>query len=198
MKTVQNLAINTALAIGALSILTWVLVTLGLYESFTLSTYLYTTTLFLVAAAVSAAIRYGYARRLGYNYTFSQNPLYALLSFVLTARLYGVIPLLYLGETQLSVNQGTRIGTPEIGVNHKDLADTALAPLQLYTVLAPIFLVTGYTFPSLLLTAYNMFSLIPYPYSDGMHILSYDASSWRFFAALNSALFITTTLLVAF
>jgi hypothetical protein len=187
-KDLYGLALNTALAAVVLILLTLILIQTGLVST-TPTDILISTTIFFAIALMNLGLRISEATRLGYQYYYENSLVYAFLSFVISARFYGFIPVLYLGGSRIHVDKLGRTGYGDIGPNHEDLARIASLPLTvniaLCLALIPLAIQSGWfvSLTGLLLAAYTVFSTIPWPYSNGLHILAYNAQRSLFYLA---------------
>lgn len=182
------LLLNSALAAAVLIILTVALENAGLI-TYTVPSIIATTLLFFLIALSNLYIRANTARRLGYNYYYEHSLVYAVISFIVSARFYGFFPVLYLGGSRLTVDKLGRVGNDDLGTNHADLYRVASRPLPFNILvslaLIPITVTTQssvITAVGLVTAAYTLFSTVPWPYSNGLHILSYNPRRWTFYA----------------
>jgi hypothetical protein len=200
-KSLGLLLLNTVLAIIVLFVLITTLSGLGLLE-YTTTSFILTSIGFIAIAFLHLFIRITEASRLGYKYYYEHSLSYAILSFIVNARFYGFFPALYLGGSKITADRVGRVGSGDIGPNHEDLYSIAALPVQgsiaVCLALIPAVILTQSSFlttTGFLLASYAFFTMIPWPYSNGLHILSYDTSSWLFYAAANTVLVVTFAVL---
>lgn len=183
-QSLALLFLNTSLAIIVLFILINTLSGLGLV-SYTTQGIIATSLGFLAVAFFNLVIRVAEASRLGYQYYYEHSLAYAMLSFIVNARFYGFFPVLYLGGSRISVDKVGRIGSGDIGPNHEDLYNIAIFPVQgnllICLAILPAVISTEsslLTTTGFLISSYTLFTMIPWPYSNGLHILSFNSRSW--------------------
>ena len=189
----SSLLLNSALAILVLIVLTVTLVQANLITSSPATISLHVI-IFLLIALFNLAIRITQATNLGYEYYYENSLAFAFLSFIISARFYGFLPLLYLGGSRISVDKLGRTGYGDIGPNVDDLSRIASLPLtcNLLVSLASIpFTLQGNWFISMtamLFAAYTAFSAIPWPRSNGFHIFITDTKKTLFYLVSGVAL----------
>jgi hypothetical protein len=194
-QSLALLLLNTSLAIIVLFILINALSNLGLV-TYTTQGIIATSLGFFAVAFFNLLIRVAEASRLGYQYYYEHSLAYAMLSFIVNARFYGFFPVLYLGGSKISVDKVGRIGSGDIGPNHEDLYNIAVLPIQgnllICLAILPAILTTTNSFLTVtgfLIASYTLFSMIPWPYSNGLHILSFNYRVWSTLT-LASAVFV--------
>lgn len=184
IPSLKYLVINTTLLIVLLLIFSYLLDTLNIL-TLSIPRLLLTTSILVAIIFFNLVIRVLVAKWRGCTYSYEHSLPISLLSTIITARTLGAIPFFYTGGSKLEENRIERVGYATAAVSQEELSLVARAPLILNLLGITLILLTSlvnttfFFYTALLLATYTLLSLIPYPYSNGMHILSYNGSQWK-------------------
>ena len=197
IDSLKYLLFNTSILVGLLTLFTYVLNTTGIL-SLSFPRFILTTTILVLIILSNLIVRILIAKWRGCVYSYEHSLPISFLSAILAARTLGALPTLYTGGSKLTENPIERVGYATTAVSQEELSLVARIPLTLnlittlFLLLTQLVTTTLFFYTALLLTTYTLLSLIPYPFSNGMHILSYNGSQWKRYVYTTLILLVAT------
>ena len=197
---VKKLFLNTAITFSVLVLFSYTLDQLSILEVTVTRIFWAGIGLFGIAF-FNLFIRLYVAKMRGCQYYYEHSLPFALLGGILSARTAGVIPLLYVGGTRLEAKDVHRLGFQSVALNQSDLSAVAQSAILINILFAGFLTFSGGTqswflfYLALLFETYTLLSLIPYPYSNGIHILSYNSRRWLILIVITLFLLLLTLVL---